>query len=152
MNNKKNRRGRLQNGDANPVDVHVGQRIRLRRKVLGLSQEKIASALGLTFQQVQKYEKGMNRVGASRLWDMSKVLNVPVNFFFEEMSFSTDENSPASICGGKKLIAEKPAVDPMDKKENIELIRNFNKIKNKKLKDAFYQAITASASSYYFGE
>lgn len=130
MNNKKNRRGRLENGAANPVDVHVGQRICLRRKVLGMTQEKLASALGLTFQQVQKYERGMNRVGASRLWDLSKVLNVPVNFFFEEMSFSTDENSPASICGGKKLIAEKSAVDPMDKKENIELISNFNKIKN----------------------
>ena len=67
-------RGRTPDGGPNPIDTHVGNRIRLRRQLLGYSQEKLASLLGLTFQQVQKYEKGMNRVGASRLWDMGKVL------------------------------------------------------------------------------
>ena len=78
---KKSSRGRTPTGQPNPIDVHVGNRIRLRRTLLGLSQEKLASLLGLTFQQVQKYERGMNRVGASRLWDIGKVLEVPCRLF-----------------------------------------------------------------------
>ena len=68
----------------NPIDVHVGSRVRLRRMLLGMSQEKLGEHLGLTFQQIQKYEKGINRIGASRLFDLSKVLGVPVQFFYEE--------------------------------------------------------------------
>ena len=67
----------------NPVDIHVGSRVRLRRQVLKLSQEKLGDQLGVTFQQVQKYERGANRVGASRLWRMSEILEVPINYFFE---------------------------------------------------------------------
>lgn len=78
---KKSSRGRTPTGQPNPIDVHVGNRIRLRRTLLGLSQEKLASLLGLTFQQVQKYERGMNRIGASRLWDMMQVLGVDANYF-----------------------------------------------------------------------
>lgn len=68
----------------NSIDVHVGSRIRLRRTLLGMSQEKLGDSLGITFQQVQKYEKGTNRVGASRLQNISSILNVPISFFFEE--------------------------------------------------------------------
>jgi ribosome-binding protein aMBF1 (putative translation factor) len=68
-----------------PIDVHVGSRIRLRRTLMGLSQERLGEALGLTFQQVQKYERGVNRVGASRLFDLSRVLDVPISFFFDDM-------------------------------------------------------------------
>src|SRR5450759_1684870 len=68
-----------------PIDVHVGTRIRLRRTLLGMSQERLGEALGLTFQQVQKYERGVNRVGASRLFDLSRVLDVPISFFFDDM-------------------------------------------------------------------
>ena len=67
----------------NPVDIHVGTRVRLRRQILKMSQERLGDSLGVTFQQVQKYERGSNRVGASRLWKMSQVLEVPVAFFFE---------------------------------------------------------------------
>ena len=67
----------------NPIDIHVGSRIRLRRTMLGMSQEKLGESLGITFQQIQKYEKGTNRVGASRLQNISSILNVPVSFFFE---------------------------------------------------------------------
>lgn len=74
---------RIPNG--HPVDVHVGARLRLRRILLGLSQEKLGEALGLSFQQVQKYERGSNRVSASRLWQIAKVLEVPVSFFFDDM-------------------------------------------------------------------
>src|SRR5271165_4852701 len=68
-----------------PIDIHVGSRIRLRRTLLGMSQERLGEALGLTFQQVQKYERGVNRVGASRLFDLSRVLDVPISFFFDDM-------------------------------------------------------------------
>ena len=68
----------------NPVDVHVGNRVRLQRMLIGISQEKLGERLGLTFQQVQKYEKGINRIGASRLYDLAQVLGVPVQFFYEE--------------------------------------------------------------------
>src|SRR6187402_3203133 len=67
----------------NPIDKHVGSRVRMRRMMLGMSQEKLGDALGLTFQQVQKYEKGTNRIGASRLQQISLILQVPVSFFFE---------------------------------------------------------------------
>jgi transcriptional regulator with XRE-family HTH domain len=67
----------------NPIDKHVGSRVRMRRMMLGMSQEKLGDALGLTFQQVQKYEKGTNRIGASRLQQISQILQVPVAFFFE---------------------------------------------------------------------
>src|SRR6201997_5585917 len=69
----------------NPIDKHVGSRVRMRRMMLGMSQERLGDALGLTFQQVQKYERGVNRVGASRLFDISRVLDVPISFFFEDM-------------------------------------------------------------------
>ncbi len=71
---------------ANPIDVHVGSRVRLRRMLLGVSQEKLGEQLGLTFQQVQKYEKGVNRIGASRLFDLSKVLSVPIDYFYGSSS------------------------------------------------------------------
>lgn len=71
---------------ANPVDVHVGSRVRVRRKVLKMSQEKLGDALGVTFQQVQKYERGSNRIGASRLYKLSEILEVPIGFFYEGLS------------------------------------------------------------------
>src|SRR5208282_2050907 len=80
---------RIKTGKPNPVDVHVGSRVRLRRTLLGLSQEKLGEAIGLTFQQVQKYERGTNRIGASRLWELSAVLDVPVQFFFGEIGPET---------------------------------------------------------------
>src|SRR3546814_3329079 len=83
------RRGRKpsagRTGSPDPVDVHVGGRVRLRRTLLGMSQEKLGSALGLTFQQIQKYERGTNRIGSSRLHQLSRVLDVPVSFFFDDM-------------------------------------------------------------------
>src|SRR3989304_4981664 len=83
---------------ANPVDVHVGSRVRLRRMLLGMSQEKLGEHLGLTFQQIQKYEKGINRIGASRLYDLSRVLAVPVQFFYEELP--ARGGPAAGVAGG----------------------------------------------------
>lgn len=78
---KKSIRGRQPDGSPHPVDLHVGRRMRLRRNLLGISQETLAHKLGLTFQQVQKYERGLNRISSSRLFDISKVLNVRVSYF-----------------------------------------------------------------------
>src|SRR6195256_4022879 len=84
-----------------PIDIHVGSRIRLRRTLLGMSQERLGEALGLTFQQVQKYERGVNRVGASRLFDLSRVLDVPISFFFDDMpeSLASAYGTPVSRRG-----------------------------------------------------
>ena len=72
----------------NPIDVHVGSRLRMRRMLVGMSQEKLGESLDLTFQQIQKYEKGSNRISASRLFDMARILDVPVQFFFDDMACS----------------------------------------------------------------
>jgi transcriptional regulator with XRE-family HTH domain len=117
------RRRRQKMDKPNPTDVHVGSRIRLRRTLLGMSQEKLGEAIGLTFQQVQKYERGANRVGASRLYDLSKVLDVPVAFFFEEMA-APAEARPA----GAGEAPDRHGSDPMLKRETLELVRAYYKI------------------------
>jgi transcriptional regulator with XRE-family HTH domain len=104
----------------NPIDVRVGGRLRLRRNMLGLSQEKLGEAIGLTFQQVQKYERGANRIGASRLYELSRVLDVPVSFFFD----NTDPvRAPA--MGFAQPPAEAFESDPLRKPETLELVRAF---------------------------
>ena len=90
-------RGRLSDGAPNPIDVHVGSQLKLRRILLGLSQERLADELGITFQQVQKYEKGLNRIGASRLWDLAQVLGVSVAYFYENLDENTRNKSPRKI-------------------------------------------------------
>ncbi len=107
----------------NPVDVHVGSRIRLRRTLLGMSQEKLGKAISLTFQQVQKYERGTNRVGSSRLYQLAKVLSVPISFFFDDM--------PPEVSGRAPGLAE--AAEPFDdslltKRETLELVRGYHRI------------------------
>jgi transcriptional regulator with XRE-family HTH domain len=82
---------------ANQIDAHVGSRVRSRRVLLGLSQEKLGGALGLTFQQIQKYERGANRIGASRLFDLSRALDVPVSYFFDAISPEIVPARPGTI-------------------------------------------------------
>ena len=117
----KSPRGRLENGEPNPVDTYVGERIKARRHVLGLSQHSLADALGLTFQQIQKYEKGSNRVGASNLWDMAQVLGVPIDFFFSDMPLEIQIESPRAQRG-KKISLAMPSSDPMISSEALELV------------------------------
>jgi len=119
-------RGRLDDGSANPVDVHVGARMRLRRTLLGLSQEKMGEAIGLTFQQVQKYERGANRIGASRLFDLAQVLDVPVSYFFDDMPDSVRAASPvAVITGTAPARGAAPEIDPLARREVQDLARDF---------------------------
>lgn len=151
MSKNKSTRGRMPNGDANPIDVHVGKRIRLRRKVLGMSQEQLAEKLGLTFQQVQKYERGMNRVGASRLWDLSVVLDAPIIFFFHGLTKEQLENSPAAI-NGKKVENVEANYDPMYDDEIVQLMTAFRKIKNPALKESLKNAVLAASKTVYKDE
>ncbi len=122
-------RGRTAAGDPNPIDVHVGARVRLRRTLLGMSQEAMGKAIGLTFQQVQKYERGANRISASRLYDLSRVLEVPISFFFDDMPDEVAAQSPRLISGWTEQAS--PAsfeADPMTKRETLELVRSYFRI------------------------
>lgn len=113
----------------NPVDVHVGARIRLRRNMIGLSQEKLGESLGITFQQIQKYEKGMNRVGASRLQAIGNILNVPVTFFFDDMPGQSDKPK-----GFDEESENTYVVGFLNSSEGIQLARAFAKITDAKVR------------------
>ena len=127
----------------NPIDVHVGSRVRLRRMILGMSQEKLADQLGLTFQQVQKYEKGVNRVGASRLFELANVLNVPVQFFYDELQ------SPKPLgeagAGFAEESSESFIVDFLNSREGLELNRAFVKINDPKVRRSVVDLVRALA-------
>ncbi|WP_417429278.1 helix-turn-helix domain-containing protein [Kiloniella sp.] len=128
MRNKKTLPKRI-TGVPNAVDVHVGQRLRLRRTLLGLSQEKLGEALGLTFQQIQKYERGTNRIGASRLYDLARVLDIDIGYFFDEMTDEVSHRSPGQIRGMAAESEELPfQKDPMARRETLELVRAYYKI------------------------
>jgi transcriptional regulator with XRE-family HTH domain len=132
-------RGRTASGKPNPIDVHVGNRVRLRRTLLGMSQEKLGEALGLTFQQVQKYERGANRIGSSRLYDLANVLDVPVAYFFDDMADDISKASPRQIIG----LAEDPVAsfehDPMTKRETLELVRAYYRIEDTQVRKRLFE-------------
>jgi transcriptional regulator with XRE-family HTH domain len=115
----------------NPIDKHVGSRVRMRRMMLGMSQEKLGNNLGLTFQQVQKYEKGTNRIGASRLQQISHILQVPVSFFFE--------GAPANVNGPRSdELSEAPSPayvsDFLATSDGLALTKAFMRIPDMKLR------------------
>lgn len=115
----------------NPIDKHVGSRVRMRRMMVGMSQEKLGDALGLTFQQVQKYEKGTNRIGASRLQQISNILQVPVSFFFEGAPHLAGGHG----AGGLEE-APSPAYvsDFLATSDGLSLTKSFMRIKDAKLR------------------
>jgi transcriptional regulator with XRE-family HTH domain len=125
----------------NPIDAHVGTRVRLRRMLLGMSQEKLGEHLGLTFQQVQKYEKGVNRIGASRLFDLSRVLGVPVQFFYDE--------APAEIVDSQVApgFAERPTetyvIEFLSTREGLELNKAFVKITDPRVRRSVVELVRA---------
>ena len=127
----------------NPVDKHVGSRVRMRRIMLGMSQEKLGEALGLTFQQVQKYEKGTNRVGASRIQQICEILQVPVSFLFE--------GSPTGISKAEGL-SEAPAPSPayvsdfLATSEGLALTRAFTRITDAKLRRSIVDMVEQIAA------
>jgi transcriptional regulator with XRE-family HTH domain len=117
---------RVPKKQANPIDIQVGNRVRIRRMLIGMSQERLGDLLGLTFQQVQKYEKGVNRIGAGRLFEVSRILNVPIDFFYEGLSapqpgLSEPENAP-------------PVMEFVSSGEGLQLSLAFMKIKDAKVR------------------
>jgi transcriptional regulator with XRE-family HTH domain len=137
------RPGRRKGDKPNPIDVHVGSRVRLRRNMLGLSQEKLGEAIGLTFQQVQKYERGANRIGASRLHDLSRVLDVPVSFFFDDMD---PVRAPAIPAGFNEPPGEAFDSDPLRKRETIELVNAYYRIGDQAIRRRLFDLAKALAA------
>ncbi|MEM9355759.1 MAG: helix-turn-helix transcriptional regulator [Pseudomonadota bacterium] len=142
--------GELQTRNArkpNPIDTHVGSRVRFRRMLLGMSQEKLGEQLGLTFQQVQKYEKGVNRIGASRLFELANVLGVNVQFFYDEAPELGENKGAAGL-------AEEPANDYvggfLKSREGIELNRAFAKISDPKVRRSVVDLVRSLADEDEF--
>jgi transcriptional regulator with XRE-family HTH domain len=137
------RSGRRKADKPDPVDIQVGSRVRLRRNMLGLSQEKLGQEIGLTFQQVQKYERGANRIGASRLHELSRVLDVPVAFFFDDV----DPVRAPAIPGG---FAEPPAEafesDPLRRRETVELVEAYYAIDDAGVRRRLFELARALAA------
>ena len=127
----------------NPVDAHVGSRVRLRRMLLGMSQERLGESMGLTFQQVQKYEKGVNRIGASRLFQISKILDVPVQFFFEEAP-QLDGNTAMGLAEPE---SETFILEFLNSREGLELNRAFVKIGDSKVRKSVVDLVRALSAS-----
>ena len=143
------RPGRRKGDKPNPIDVHVGSRVRLRRNMLGLSQEKLGEAIGLTFQQVQKYERGANRVGSSRLFDLARVLDVPISYFFEDMEAGVAAKSPSRLMGvsESKMQAYAAEPDPLAKRETLELVRAYYKIAEPRVRKRIFELTKALAKA-----
>ncbi len=112
----------------NWIDSYVGSRVRVRRKMLGMSQEQLGEKLGITFQQVQKYEKGTNRIGASRLFDVARLLQVPISFFFP------DPESGSAVPGMSEDNSRDFVMDSLSTSEGVELNRLFSQISEPRLR------------------
>jgi transcriptional regulator with XRE-family HTH domain len=133
----------------NSIDVHVGSRVRLRRSMLGLSQEKLGEAIGLTFQQIQKYERGANRIGASRLLELSRVLDVPISFFYDDKDPVRAEPLP---LGFEEMPQEGFNSDPLGRRESIELVDAYYRIEDAAVRRRLFDLAKALAASERTGE
>lgn len=125
----------------NPVDIYVGKRLRLRRTILGLSQQALGKEAGITFQQIQKYERGVNRVGASRLHRFSNVLDVPVNFFFDGYEGKADdsENLFHGMADSKKQ--DDFSYSQMSSRETMEMMRMYYKINDAQVRRRIFDLV-----------
>jgi len=127
----------------NPIDVHVGSRVRLRRMMLGMSQEKLGEHLGITFQQIQKYEKGTNRIGASRLQAIARVMGVPVSFFFEDAPMIDPDANKSK--GFEDAGSTSYVVDFLSSAEGLSLNKSFVRIKDVKVRRKVVELVKALA-------
>lgn len=132
---------------ANPIDAYVGGRIRARRMFVGMSQDKLAEQLGLTFQQVQKYEKGANRVGAGRLWIIGRILDVPVSYFFDGLGVDAEDAAMSMAAGAG--VAETRAdykSDPLSSPETIQLVQAFSKVNDPEIRKKILDLVRSLAA------
>lgn len=130
----------------NPIDVHVGSRVRLRRMMVGMSQERLGEQLNLTFQQVQKYEKGANRIGASRLFAIARILDVPVQFFFEDMPDETSDAAPGRADGMSESDETPFIMGFVSSAEGLQLNTAFSKIENPETRRKLVDLVKTLAS------
>jgi len=132
----------------NPVDIYVGSRVKSRRLILGFSQEDLAKSIGLTFQQIQKYERGINRISVSRLVDICRALKTPVDYFLEG-SFSVNRvgSRKLAVKGFSDTKQELFEADPMVKKDVMELVRAYSKIRRPQLKKQILEMAKALSNS-----
>ncbi|MBI1214891.1 MAG: helix-turn-helix domain-containing protein [Alphaproteobacteria bacterium] len=137
-------RTRIKDEGPHPVDTYVGARVKSRRLMLGLSQEELAHAIGLTFQQVQKYERGTNRISVSRLVDICKALRVPYGYFLDNAAATTKKAALRGVSDNKQELLEG---DPMTKKDVLELVRAYEGIRTPKLKKQLLEMAKAMANS-----
>ena len=127
-----------------PVDIFVGSRVRMRRNMLGLSQTDLGRALGLTFQQVQKYERGANRIGSSRLYTIGQILKVPVAYFFDEMPEEVQEGVDTPIA----TVPVSEATAEISKRETLELVKVFYRITDQKVRRRAVDLLRAVAENF----
>ncbi len=144
-------RGRRQRefppGTPHPVDVHVGSRVRLRRTMLGMSQEKLGEAVGLTFQQIQKYERGANRIGCSRIYQFSSILAVPVAFFFQDMPTEALGAAQKPVPAGMSDHDQSPLEDdPLSRQETLELVRAYYRIQDDGVRKRVFDLMLSMAN------
>ncbi len=128
---------------ADPIDAHVGNRVRLRRMLVGMSQEKLGEMLNLTFQQVQKYEKGVNRIGAGRLFRIARILNVDVPYFFQEVQDNLSSTQP----GFAEEASAPPVMEFVSSGEGLQLSLAFMKIKDAKMRKRVLELVKSMADS-----
>ncbi len=147
----KNNRGRQLDGSPNQIDIYIGKRLLLRRKALKMSQNTLGKKMGISFQQVQKYEKGQNRISASRLYDFATLLGVDTNYFYQDMPQEISNKSPRFIVSSNKydnisadFIASK---DPLKSSHIQELVNNFIRLPNNHVADSLFDLIAALISS-----
>ena len=134
MKTRQTRRSRILTGIPDAVDVHVGSKVRLLRNFLGITQTQLAETIDVAFQQIQKYEKGTNRISASRLWNIAEVLEVPIDFFFDGLKFNRTER-----------IA--PENDPMHRPETLDFIATFYNIGDPEIRQVFLRLLCAAGGS-----
>lgn len=128
-----------------PIDAHVGSRIRARRGLLGMSQKDLGEKVGLTFQQIQKYERGANRIGSGRLFEFSKILGVPISYFFDEMSTDLKNYAEKGAKKGKPIPASAPDAEVLDRRETLELVRTFYQIDDAVVRQRFLELMREAA-------
>lgn len=136
----------MTNRSPDPIDVHVGQRIRHRRMVLRISQEKLGEALGVSFQQIQKYERGSNRISASRLYHIAHILEKPVSYFYEEVPSSV--NADGYEFGGLEEGASTYQADFTQSPEAIELCRAYFYIRDLDVRKSIFQLLKAISAQH----
>jgi len=127
------------------IDGHVGARIRARRALLGMSQKDLGGKVGLTFQQIQKYERGANRIGSGRLFEFSCILDVPISYFFDDMSSDLMTYAKKGAKKGKQIPASAPDAQILDRRETLDLVRTFYAIEDDLVRQRFMDLMREAA-------